>query len=120
MISSPKELPLFVSFFRYGGRKRSSLARFQGQTVVNDAMPERHCYTADIRTATGNVGFFQLPKAKSELRKWLCFARREGNVICSKHSNTTEITLIQPCLTSIITKPQKHQGKQKKIQQKTQ
>jgi hypothetical protein len=63
-------------------------------------MPARHCIavgcTADSRTSTGDIGFFQLPKVESELRKWLRLVRREDlniniksdtrhHVICSKH-----------------------------------
>jgi hypothetical protein len=89
MISSPKDYRSLKVSSDTEIEKVYSLARFQGQTVVNDAMPARHCIavgcTADSRTSASNVGFFQLPKVESELRKLLRLVGREGLNIDTKY-----------------------------------
>jgi hypothetical protein len=56
-------------------------------------MPERHCIavgcTADSRTSTSNVEFFQLSKVESELKKRLHLVRREGLNIDIKYDTSS-------------------------------
>ncbi|XP_048755127.2 uncharacterized protein LOC125666055 [Ostrea edulis] len=74
-------------------------------------MPARHCIavgcTADSRTSSNDVSFYQLPKVESELKKWLRLVRREGlsvdskadnrhYVVCSKHFIDGKPTLNNP------------------------